>query len=327
MPQLEIPLQQGDATFQQSLQPVLQQIEAFREEKNRIYIGRASIGKILTLISLVPLCLSYYFFLFRVGVYNVEPVLIFGLFLWGGIFFWVGMPLNEYQDSYKENVMPMIARSLGLDEYKLKGEIPISEMSTARILPGYETYSSSDYFAGHRKETGLRFAQATFEERKGFGKYSHLEIVFQGVVLMIDLQQPKFFGHTILFKQSGMIGDWVQTAGTDLQRVGLEDPKFSGEYGVFSNDQVEARYILDPLMMEKILNLYEIYAASSLTMSFMGAQVFVMVNCERSLFDPPPIEMTATNCAFAESLKGEVSHIMALMDYLDLYKPPAVGSG
>lgn len=47
--------------------------------------------------------------------------------------------------------------------------------------------------------------------------------------------------------------------GVNLETVRLEDLQFNKKYGVYCNDQIEARYILTPDMMEKLLNLYRAY--------------------------------------------------------------------
>ena len=138
---------------------------------------------------------------------------------------------------------------------------------------------------------------------------------------MLELPREKFFGHTILIKAQPELMELMQVARSDLKRVGLEDPEFTKQYSVFTTDQVEARYLLDPVMMEKIINLHMSCMANSYAMSVIGKQVFIMIGREVDLFEPPPIETEATDYTFAIRLKRELDHILALIDYLDVYSP------
>lgn len=60
------------------------------------------------------------------------------------------------------------------------------------------------------------------------------------------------------FKCILTINSGYKLKGTKLEKVVLEDIDFNNEFDVKSNDQLEARYILTPDMMEKILKLEKI---------------------------------------------------------------------
>ena len=49
----------------------------------------------------------------------------------------------------------------------------------------------------------------------------------------------------------------IRVAG-NLQKVTLEDSEFNQMYDIYSDDQVEARYILTPTFMERLKNVREV---------------------------------------------------------------------
>jgi len=318
MEQPEAAQQQGDDALVQSLQPILQKLESYRQDQYQGFLARGKTGtRLIIVVALVLLFL----FLFKGGYGSIYIAL--GALIDLAIYFWVKQAKAEYQTCYKQVVMPLVARSLGLNEYKAFGSIPIDEMELTKILPSYDRYGSNDYFSGSHGGANLSFSVVTFEEEEGTEKYHYYETVFQGLALMIDLPQSKFAAHTIIINERPKLLELVNMAGSGLERVGLEDPEFTKQYSVFSTDQIEARCLLHPVMMEKILHLCTAYAANSFAMSCKGGQVFMMIGREQQLIETPPIELEVTDCAFAVSLKQELSHIVALIDYLNVYSAAA----
>lgn len=69
----------------------------------------------------------------------------------------------------------------------------------------------------------------------------------------------RFSGKTIVRKDSTPIGNFLSGLTTKLERVTLEDPIFERQFEVYSNDQVEARYLLTTSFMERLLELSALY--------------------------------------------------------------------
>ena len=76
----------------------------------------------------------------------------------------------------------------------------------------------------------------------------------------------KFKGQTIVIKDRGWLNKL--THFKNLQRVGLESPEFEKAYEVYSEDQIEARYLLTAVMLEYMLRAKKNYPA--ITFSFFN---------------------------------------------------------
>ncbi len=84
---------------------------------------------------------------------------------------------------------------------------------------------------------------------------------FNGWMIIAD-GHKHFKGRTLVFpdKLEKHLGGWLskRLSGmrfSNLQPVDLEDPDFEREFEVYTSDQVEARYLLTPDMMERLLKL------------------------------------------------------------------------
>lgn len=80
------------------------------------------------------------------------------------------------------------------------------------------------------------------------------ETIFNGVLLVCNIPK-RFNGTTLLVTDKGSLKNRIEGFKTKLSRVKLEDVRFERCFEVYSSDQVEARYLLNPLMMENLLVL------------------------------------------------------------------------
>ncbi len=314
--------QETDAQFVSRVSPLLQTLELVREEKYADYCWRRktamTIGTLLTpLTGYVDWLLAFADHSSSSSNHGFGVTFI----VWGALWSWVVVPKRSYVKSYKASILPQVARFLGLTRYEMDGIIPIGELLNSGILPSHDVYDSEDYFEGNYKGAQLRFAQVTFKRRESDGKRTRYVTVFKGLALMIGLPKPKFYGHTILTANHSGIGSWFESKATGLQRADMVDPVFEKKYDVYTSDQVEARYLIDPAMIERINELEKVYVSTGVSMSYQQGSVFALIACNKDYFEPPDITIAATDIDAMLEIKRELGQVLNLVDYLDIYKP------
>lgn len=142
-------------------------------------------------------------------------------------------------------------------------------------------YRSDDRVRGRIGATPFEAADVSRSYSTG-GKNSRTVIVFRGLFFHLDFNK-RLTGRTIVQPASGSsssIGD-----RTGLTRVTLENPAFDAAFEVYASDEVEARYILTPAMMERILALAA-RTAHPVFLGFKGHRAYLGVNYGRALFEP-----------------------------------------
>ena len=108
------------------------------------------------------------------------------------------------------------------------------------------------------------------------------EYVKNGMALLFVAQMNKNFkGKTIVTKDRGILNKI--TKYKNLQRVSLEDVLFEKKYEIYSDDQIEARYILTTSMMERMIKLSEIF--SKIEYNFFDNKVYININTKKNLFE------------------------------------------
>ncbi len=143
--------------------------------------------------------------------------------------------------------------------------------------------------------------------------------------VLVKLPRTKFYGHTLLEENRLPAMKRLQELALGLKRANLEDPQFEKEYDVYTDDQVEARYLLDPAMMERIRALSQLYPAGPLSMSYYQNHVLILipVGSKNEDADLAKFAARAGDYVSSEDLRRQCDEVFKLVDGLELYQPPA----
>jgi hypothetical protein len=106
---------------------------------------------------------------------------------------------------------------------------------------------------------------------------------FKGLIVEVDMNKD-FEGHTFILEKNNVKDNLTVDKGK-YQEVNLEDVEFSNEYIVYSQNQIEARYILTTAFMERIKNIKEIFKAKYVRVSFKDKKIVILIHTGRDMFN------------------------------------------
>ena len=304
------------------LLPRLQTADIVRQEKYGQYCWRRKIAAAaFTLLAPVTAWVDYMaLFVWPSG--NDDSGAGLTLILAGALYHWMNGPKRAYARAYKTSVLPEVAQVYGL-KYDIDGKIAEADITAGGIAPNYDRYSSEDYFAGTYKSAGIRFAEIKLEQKRRSKRRTYYVTVFKGLAVAIKLPKPRFYGHTIVVRDGAWLGEWARDSFSKLKRADLVDPVFEKKYSVFTNDQVEARYLLDPAMIERINQLEQPYEGKgTVSVSYRDGTVFMLLPSKKDLFEPADIAIPATDPHALAALRRQVGDLLGIIDQLEFYKPP-----
>lgn len=242
----------------------------------------------------------------------------------GALYAWVTHPRRQYAKAYKLQILPDLAKLFGDFTYDLKGQIALYKMQPSKILPNHDRCDSEDYFSGTYKGVDIEFSEVDFKQRRRSKNRTYYVSVFKGLVILLDMNTKKFYGHTMLDKNKGKIGEWFKQKSSNLKRANLVDPEFEEMFDVYTNDQVEARYLIDPVMIERLKGLQMEYGGEGMTAAFYDSKMLILIESKHNYFEPAELEIPATDPRSILSMKKEIGEILSLIDRLDLYDPEKV---
>ena len=143
-------------------------------------------------------------------------------------------------------------------------------------------YHSDDRVRGKIGQTPFEAGEVKRQYSTGSGKDSQTYTVFHGLFFHLDFNKS-LSGVTFVTPETARAYQIGSRSG--MTQVTLENPDFEKEFKVYSTNEVEARYILTPAMMEKLLSLRQI-AEYPVFLGFKGNGAFLGVHYDRSLFEP-----------------------------------------
>ncbi len=300
------------ARFLDQCRPKLEELEAIRLEKLKVFKRRKKlalpIGAVLTPIFGF---IDYWLLALQSGD---DPAAGLSVLVLGGLWGWVTSPKRQYATAYKKDILPDIASLFGNFSYDVKGKIPMKVMKPSKIVPGYSSYSSEDLFSGEYNNVGIQFSEIKLRKKSG----KTTRTVFDGLAVLLTSGTRKFYGHTILTRDQGKLGSWMTKQFSGLERANLVDPEFEKLFDVHTTDQVEARYLIDPMIVENLKDLYKEYRGTQMMAAFYDDHVLILIGSNDNHFEPASIETPATDSEGLLTMKREIDQILSIIDRLAL---------
>ena len=158
-------------------------------------------------------------------------------------------------------------------------------------LRHYDRYNGDDLVKGKVGATQIDFSELHTEyiTRDSKGRTTH-HTIFKGLFFIGDFNKH-FKGRTFVLpdrseKLFGGMGKIFQSwTMSRPELVKLEDPEFERLFVVYSDDQIEARYILSPSLMRRIVEFKQ-KAKRNICMSFLNSNVYIAISYYKNLFEP-----------------------------------------
>lgn len=313
----------GDEDFLRQSRPALEALEGIRLEKLRQYELRKKIAIPVAAIA-APFCLFADYWLLFLWHTSGDRGAGITFLVMGAIFAWATHPRRQYTKAYKIDILPKIARLFGDFTYNVAGKINMGLMLPSKIVPGHNIYDSEDHFRGEYEGITMEFAEITLKQRTRSGKSTSTVTTFKGLAVLLDTKHKRFFGHTTIEQNSGKMMQWLKEKTGGMERADMVDPEFEKIFDAWTNDQVEARYLIDPLMIEKLKGLYAEYDGQKMAAAFYENKMLILVASKRNHFEPAGIYTPATDPVSILTMKKEVGEILSIIDKLSLYDPKAV---
>ncbi len=139
--------------------------------------------------------------------------------------------------------------------------------------------------------------------------------VFRGSLMAIDFHR-KFLGKTVVLRDKGIFNSKKKS---DMKRVGLVDPKFEKIFEAYGTDQVEARYLLTPDFMQRLVDLEHAVDGKNIRFAFIEDLLLIAVETPNR-FEAGSMRVPITDPKRTQDILDEVSAVYAVVD--GLMKPP-----
>lgn len=236
--------------------------------------------------------------------------------------------IKSLKIQFKKNVIEKMVKFI--DEslhYSPESRIHENEYHQSKLfLTGVDRYSGDDLVNGTIGKTGIKFSEVHSEYKtvttdKNGRRRETWHTIFRGIFFIGDFNK-NFNGETIVLPDTaenlfGSLGSFFQKMNVSREQlVKLEDPEFEKYFCVYSNDQVEARYILSTKLMQRITELKK-KSKKKIRLSFINSKVFIAISIGKNLFEPPFFR-TMLNYNLMEEFFNYLHLSVGIVEELDL---------
>lgn len=253
------------------------------------------------------------------GVFQ-EP---FGLFLGAiagfGMYAWGSADITRLGKETKLMLVEPFAAEFNMG-YELACQRPADMMMfrTLDLVPGWDREKFEDKLVGSRNDTPFEFFEAHLEEKRtttdGKGRTRTTWVtVFRGQCMVVKFHK-QFTGVTKVYRDAGAF-NFLKKMGQmgKTQQVKLEDPVFEKAFEVYSTDQIEARFILTPDFMERLLGLERTFKGKQVRCAFAQGEMYLV--CEgKNLLEPGSMQRKMDDLGRVREILEDFAAIFLLID-------------
>lgn len=230
--------------------------------------------------------------------------------LWLYFAHWVS---KKFENKVKETIMDAFLAFFGDFSWSCKSSISEEEINESKLVSNYNRFHSDDYFEGTHK--GLKVVISENKLVRKGNKSS--TTVFEGLFIKMDLNK-RFLGHTIVFEDNLFKSLLTQTLHPSMEKVELEDPEFNKMFDVYTQDQVEARFILTTTFIERFKNLRAVYKSKNIRASFLNNSILIALPCKKDMFLLGKLTKPIVDAGEFQLLFEEFVAVLSLAELLNL---------
>jgi len=292
------------ALYKTRIEPVFQANEADRLAAIQTLKSRGVIGGVAALIVAVVV------WQIASGSFMAGAIAL----LFAGLlaYAWAAAPLMAVGKRVKQSYCDGIAQAMGAI-YKMGDFAPpaFDRLKEWRLVPDYSRSHFEDWFAGAYKGSSYDLYEAHLEQRHTDSKgRTYYSTVFRGQLIRMHFPRD-FLGVTVVRRDMGVFNVFGGQSG--LERVGLEDPVFEKAFEVWGSDQVEARYLLHPALMQRLLDLETRMKGQKLRCAFQGGDLLVAIE-GGNRFEAGDLFKALDDPERARRIVDDIASVMRVMD-------------
>jgi hypothetical protein len=271
--------------------------DLLKELKRLEVVRRTVLGKVKILIAVAAgVALAVVAIQIVLGVSWTLTILA-GVMLAGvgsGIYKYI---ISGYVKEFKAGVIRKIVEFIAPDlTYWPKGYVSRVEFNSSRIFDrSPDRMRGDDLVEGKVGLTSIKFSEVHAERRsqttdRHGRRRNRYSTIFKGLFFMADFNK-KFYGKTVVLPDTaerllGGVGSFLQSVNRSRGEVmRMDNAEFEKHFVVYGDDQIEARYVLSPSLLQRIVGFRK-RTGKRIYLSFVGSDVFVAIPYRKPLFEP-----------------------------------------
>jgi len=243
------------------------------------------------------------------------PGILMGGFFVGLFFLGNYIAFSDLKIDFKKEVVGALIKqfsphlSYAPHKYIRKEIFKASNLFQSRIT----RFKGEDLVSGKIGDTEFQLSELSATKKSG----KNTVTVFKGIFIEADFH--KYFKSETYIKPDTILKsiglDKKSWSGARLTH--FENAEFEEKFRVFSTNEQDARYIISPTMMERILQLQKRFG-SNISISFRGSKMYIAISTgDMDLFDKHTRNVMHTERTY-NLVSKEIDFVLSIIDDLNL---------
>jgi len=303
--------------FYENIYPDLEFLE---EKRLKIYNYLQKVVIILFVITAIIL------FFVKDYIFNSPNILIFIFMASFGIFAFIyKIEMSGFTSIFKDQLIEKLVFFVDNNlKYSKNNHIREYEYRSSLLFPQHiDRFNGDDFVSGKIDGLDMKFSEIHSEVKKKTDKgKTYWQTVFRGLLFVTDFNK-NFNGKTVVLPDNsekffGSFSHFFQSFSSRGELVKMDNIEFEKAFVIYSNDQIEARYILSHALMQRILE-YKKLVGRNIYISFTKSKIYVAIRFNTKLFEPK-IYKKITNFEEVSFYFKVISMTVDIIKYLNLDK-------
>ena len=307
---------QDHEKFHAEMDRLIRAAEDLRLARMQEHRGRGFLSMTISIISILIGSAGFgWFFLMQANLLIAVLCMLIAIIPPTLLHIWAERPLKAYAQEYKTRLMPQMAQALGGLKFHPSRGISAKIINKTGIIPPYKTYIAEDCFMGRYKGTKLIFSEARL-----YGKKNKSQPIFDGIFVLLEVENNCIEGHTIITADKNMAAQWQNTRWKKLQNmpVGQEWSNFQ----IFSDSPKTTEIMINEQFLKELSEAANIFDNAPLSaVLFREKFIFLAIPYENDMFEASNIHVPITTKEHALCCKKEIEQILEIIDVVDLCNP------
>ncbi|EAR56170.1 hypothetical protein SKA34_13290 [Photobacterium sp. SKA34] len=304
------------ALYEQKLRTQLSSLESTRlDVVKQLWIALA-VGVITAAIA-IPTALHFNALPFGIIATFIVTIFMLGRF---------SKQKQQYCVSYKQKVITALLANINESfDYQPLGSISEQDYKACQLFPQhYDSFRGEDFVQGTIGKTTLRFSELETQVKKHRVNQKEnreeWETIFHGILFIADANKH-FNNQTLILPAKNTFITAIADAVSHLfnrenKRVDLENPHFEQHFSVYSSDQIEARYLLTPAMMERLVD-FVTKAKNCISLSLIDNNIYIAISSHKNYFEPA-LFTSSDSLESVQAIARDLKFVIDIVSDLDL---------
>ncbi len=199
----------------------------------------------------------------------------------------VYLKFTPYKKNYKEQLIRPVVNYISSDfQYDPKQHISSRHIRDSKtIISKFNRLKGDDLVTGQIHGHPFELSEIKAEYKTKHKKDNKTKTVFHGLFFHSEIKN-KFDGYVLLQPYIPRILQGLRGRAVDSDVVNLSDMTISEKFVCYSNDDINARKILTPKLIERVNHFSDHYKKRSLAISIIENKIYVAIDYRKNLFEP-----------------------------------------